>query len=77
MVCHGNNALAAGSGPNLRTSPIILDAKAFRTVVKEGALLPAGMPVFPEIADKTLEDIRHYLRVRAQQYAAEKGKKGV
>jgi quinohemoprotein ethanol dehydrogenase len=72
MTCHGFNALAAGSGPNLRTSPFILDAQAFRALVKEGALVPAGMPAFPEIDDATLEAIRHYLRVRAQQYGAEK-----
>jgi len=72
MTCHGMQALAAGSGPNLRTSPLILDAAAFRSVVKEGALVPAGMPRFAEIDDETLEAIRHYLRLRAQQYAAEK-----
>ena len=72
MTCHGMQALAAGSGPNLRTSPLILDAAAFRSVVREGALVPAGMPAFPELDDTTLEAIRHYLRLRAQQYAAEK-----
>jgi quinohemoprotein ethanol dehydrogenase len=72
MTCHGFNALAAGSGPNLRTSPVILDAAAFRSVVKEGALVPAGMPAFETIDDPTLEAIRHYLRIRAQQFAAEK-----
>lgn len=72
MTCHGMQALAAGSGPNLRTSPIILDAAAFRAVVKEGALVPAGMPQFPQIDDASLEAIRHYLRFRAQQYATER-----
>jgi quinohemoprotein ethanol dehydrogenase len=72
MTCHGMQALAAGSGPNLRTSPLILNDAAFRSVVKEGALVPAGMPRFPEMDDATLEAIRHYLRLRAQQYAAEK-----
>ncbi|MCB2047033.1 MAG: PQQ-binding-like beta-propeller repeat protein [Novosphingobium sp.] len=67
MVCHGFNALGAGSAPDLRTSPLILDADAFRQVVKEGALVPAGMPAFPEIDDTTLEAIRHYLRVRAME----------
>jgi quinohemoprotein ethanol dehydrogenase len=75
MTCHGMQALAAGSGPNLRTSPLILDAAAFRSVVKEGALVPAGMPRFAEVDDETLEAIRHYLRLRAQQYAAEKKQK--
>ena len=72
MVCHGFQALAAGSGPNLRTSPVILDAAAFRTVVRDGALVSAGMPRFPELDEKTLETIRHFLRLRAQQYATEK-----
>lgn len=31
--------------------------------------------VFPEIDDASLEAIRHYLRLRAQQYAAEKKEK--
>jgi quinohemoprotein ethanol dehydrogenase len=72
MTCHGFNALAAGSGPNLRTSPLILDAGAFRSVVRQGALVPAGMPAFPEIDEPTLEAIRHYLRMRARDYAKEK-----
>jgi len=71
MTCHGFDALAAGSGPNLRTSPFLLDAAAFRSVVKEGTLVPAGMPAFPEFDDATLEAVRHYLRLRAQQYGAE------
>jgi quinohemoprotein ethanol dehydrogenase len=72
MTCHGFNALAAGSGPNLRTSPVILDAAAFRAIVRDGALVPAGMPAFAELDEPTLEAIRHYLRMRAQQYVKEK-----
>ncbi len=75
MTCHGMEALAAGSGPNLRTSPLILDAAVFRSVVRDGVLVPSGMPRFPNIDDATLEAIRHYLRFRAQQYAAERAGK--
>ena len=63
----GFNALSAGSAPELRRSPYILDAAAFRQVVKGGALVSSGMPAFPEFDDATVEAIRHYLRMRSQQ----------
>jgi quinohemoprotein ethanol dehydrogenase len=64
--CHGNNALAAGTAPDLRNSPAILDKKAFRAIVKNGALVSVGMPSFSDIDEYTLETIRHYLRARAK-----------
>ena len=72
MVCHGYNARSAGTAPDLRTSPFILDEQAFRKVVKEGGLVPAGMPAFPYLDDKAIEAIRHYLRARSQQLGEEK-----
>lgn len=71
LVCHGWNAIAGGAAPDLRYSPIITDAATFRTVVKEGGLKLNGMPPFPEMSDKELEDLRFYLRTRARQAPAE------
>ena len=71
LVCHGWNAVAGGAAPDLRYSALITDAAAFRAVVKEGALKAAGMPPFAGISDKDLEDLRFYLRTRAQQAPAE------
>jgi quinohemoprotein ethanol dehydrogenase len=43
-----------------------LSAEAFANVVKNGALLTAGMPRFEELSDDTLSDLRQYIRARAQ-----------
>ena len=71
LVCHGWNAVGGGAAPDLRYSPIITDPDTFKAVV-HGALKPNGMPPFPQISDKDLEDLRFYLRTRAQQAPAEK-----
>lgn len=71
LVCHGMNAIGGGAAPDLRFSPVILDPEAFRAIVKDGALKPAGMPPSPQLSDQQLEDIRYYLRARAQQAPAE------
>jgi len=71
LVCHGMNAIGGGSAPDLRYSPIIVDKDAFRAVVKDGAFKLSGMPPFPQLADKQVEDIRYYLRARAKQAPAE------
>jgi quinohemoprotein ethanol dehydrogenase len=71
LVCHGMNAIGGGAAPDLRYSPMILNAEAFKLVVKEGILKPRGMPPSPQMSDATLEDIRHYLRMRAMQVPAD------
>ncbi len=67
IVCHGINALPGGTAPDLRVSPFILDAEAFRQAVKEGALVPLGMPAFPEQTNEDIEAMRYYLRGVSQQ----------
>ncbi|MBV1688121.1 PQQ-dependent dehydrogenase, methanol/ethanol family [Novosphingobium sp. G106] len=66
IVCHGINAIGGGSAPDLRTSPVPADGQAIRAVLK-GALVPNGMPAYPELADDQIEAIRQYLRVRGRQ----------
>jgi quinohemoprotein ethanol dehydrogenase len=73
MVCHGWNAVASGAAPDLRLSPVIVDAAAFRAIVKEGGLKMNGMPGFPEVTDTELETLRFFLRTRASTFAAERG----
>ncbi len=65
MLCHGTAAVAGGFAPDLRASQVPLDAAAFSSVVHDGALMPRGMPPFPEFDAAKLEDLRHYLRERA------------
>lgn len=66
-TCHGVDAVGAGQAPDLRVSPMMLDDKAFATVVRDGALVSRGMPVFDELEDSDLEALRHYLRNEASK----------
>jgi quinohemoprotein ethanol dehydrogenase len=72
LVCHGMNAVGGGAAPDLRYSSIIVDAAAFKSIVKDGALKLNGMPPSPQISDDELESIRFYLRARAKQSATPK-----
>jgi quinohemoprotein ethanol dehydrogenase len=67
-VCHGSNAIAAGTAPDLRTSAALLDAPMLRSIVREGALAANGMPRFEELDDQELEALRHYLRQEAARW---------
>jgi quinohemoprotein ethanol dehydrogenase len=71
IVCHGMNAIGGGAAPDLRYSPTIVDADAFKAIVKDGALRSAGMPEYPQLSEAQLDDMRHYLRLRAKQAPAE------
>ncbi len=66
-LCHGINAIAGGTAPDLRWSPIMASQDAFKSVVHEGAFVTKGMPQFEDLSPATIEDLRFYLRTRAQQ----------
>jgi quinohemoprotein ethanol dehydrogenase len=70
LVCHGMNAIGGGAAPDLRYSPLIVNAQAFKAVVKDGALKLNGMPAAAQLSDEQTESIRYYLRAVAQQTAA-------
>ena len=65
VVCHGPGAVAGGSAPDLRASTIPLSKADFAAVVRDGRLESRGMPKFPELNDRELEALRHYIRYRA------------
>jgi quinohemoprotein ethanol dehydrogenase len=64
--CHGFAALASGMAPDLRASPIALDARSFAAVVRDGARVARGMPGNPGITDAQLDALQHYIRQRAR-----------
>lgn len=66
--CHGIGAIAGGGAPDLRTSPAIINAAAFKAIVDGGALARAGMPRFTNFSDQDREDIRQFLRSRANTF---------
>ena len=71
-TCHGVAAIAAGAGPDLRASPIPSSLEAFTSVVRDGMLVPAGMPRFEELTDDEIRDISQYIRSRAKAMAPAK-----
>jgi quinohemoprotein ethanol dehydrogenase len=64
--CHGMQAIAGGAAPDLRASAVIGTREGFNAIVREGALLGRGMPRFEDLSPEQAEDIRFYLRARAQ-----------
>jgi quinohemoprotein ethanol dehydrogenase len=72
-LCHGKDAVAGGTAPDLRESMVPLDANAFRSVVHDGALLRNGMPRFDDLTDTQLRQIRAYVRARAREALGKAG----
>lgn len=67
-VCHGVNVIAAGHAPDLRASTVPQDETAFGGVVRDGALVPNGMPRFEEFDDGELGALRQYIRGEASRW---------
>ena len=70
-VCHGVDAIASGHAPDLRNSTVALNDEAFAGVVRDGVLVPNGMPRFHEFDDGQLAALRQYLRARAAAWRTE------
>lgn len=66
VVCHGGGVAAAGVAPDLRASPIVLSAETFDQVVRDGALVPRGMPRYAELTDADRAGLRQFFRASAQ-----------
>lgn len=69
--CHGGNMYSGGMAPDLRASPIPLNKEAFASVVRDGSLNQNGMPSFPDITEEQLEELRHFIRKRAEDTISE------
>ncbi len=72
MLCHGMGAIAGGAAPDLRWSPIPGSKEVFHGIVRGGDLVDQGMPRFDMVSDKTVEDIRFYLRSLSHRLPAAK-----
>jgi len=71
QVCHGASAVG-GYLPDLRYSPMILDAKSWQTVVHDGALSDKGMVSFkPWLSAPEIESIRAYIIQESRNLAKE------
>jgi quinohemoprotein ethanol dehydrogenase len=60
--CHGLETHASGITPDLRRSPLLLDAAAWKAVVEEGTLAANGMIAWkPFLPEGATEMIRAYV----------------
>ena len=66
-LCHGYNVISGGgTAPDLRESHVVLHLEALKGVLKEGALLPRGMPRFDNLSDRQITQIHAYIRARSR-----------
>lgn len=63
--CHGAGAVSGGYTPDLRASEAFLHADQLKTIVRDGALAPNGMPRFQHLSDEDLEALQHFVRQKA------------
>ena len=73
LVCHGYNAISGGVIPDLRKTPELADAAAFKDVVLGGSHKSQGMVSFATVLkDPDVEAIRAYVITEAAAGYAEK-----
>ncbi|AUW60034.1 PQQ-dependent dehydrogenase, methanol/ethanol family [Sphingobium sp. SCG-1] len=65
-TCHGSGGAAAGTAPDLRISLATQSEETFLAIVREGVLMPQGMPRFQDMPENWVLAIRQYLRARGQ-----------
>lgn len=72
--CHGAKLESTGSiAPDLRESVLAMNWEAFRAVLHEGLLAPAGMPKYDELKDEDMRAIFMYIRQHAREAASASG----
>lgn len=71
MACHGDNAVAVGQAPDLRTSWIVPVEPAFISFLRVGSK-ERGMPSFEEVPEEQLLLIREYIRSEAAKLREKK-----
>lgn len=71
-VCHGGGARSSGVLPDLRRSTALADARAWQTIVHDGALKDRGMIGFGKYLTRDdIEAVRGYVGVQATYLASE------
>jgi quinohemoprotein ethanol dehydrogenase len=64
--CHGGAAVAGGTAPDLRASPIALQYDSFHAMVRNG-ILEKGMPRFRGHSDLEIQQLYFYVRREARK----------
>jgi quinohemoprotein ethanol dehydrogenase len=65
--CHGYSAISGGVVPDLRHSPALADATAWKAIAYDGVLVNAGMRGYKnQFSEQELEAVRAYVISRAE-----------
>jgi quinohemoprotein ethanol dehydrogenase len=72
-ICHGPATMSGGAAPDLKRAGSPLDYDAFAAVLREGMLVPRGMPRFAELSPADVAGLQHYIRQQARLALAAKG----
>jgi quinohemoprotein ethanol dehydrogenase len=70
--CHGPGAVAGGMAPDLRASPVVMEADTFGRIVRGGSRSNRGMPAYAHFTEKELLALQHYIRREANRALAPK-----
>lgn len=72
VMCHGISGQQSNIITDLRRSPIVANAAAWKAVVHDGAFLPKGMPRFEgQLSEEEVQAIRAYMGLESQKLAAD------
>lgn len=73
VACHGSGAMSGGIVPDLRYSPVLADAEAWKSVVADGILADRGMVGFSKnFSAEEIEAIRAYVIERSRVLRAQR-----
>ena len=70
--CHGVSLMSGGAAPDLRKANIPHSTETLTQVLRGGALLANGMPVFPELSDDDILALRHFIARESSKAAKAK-----
>jgi quinohemoprotein ethanol dehydrogenase len=67
-ACHGVGMQSTGTpGPDLRESGVALRVDTLGELLRNGALMPRGMPRFDTLSDTEVRQLHAYIRARARE----------
>ncbi|SFR89021.1 quinohemoprotein ethanol dehydrogenase [Sphingomonas jatrophae] len=72
-ICHGPATMSGGAAPDLKRGGAPLAYDSLVAVLRDGMLVPRGMPRFEELAPTDIAALQHYIRQQARLALVAKG----
>ncbi len=65
--CHGAGVISTGGAPDLRESAVAFDRASFTALLRQGSLVPRGMPKFDDFSPAQIDGLYQYIRQAARE----------